>query len=86
MAREKIVIITRNMVGDGAERVIAQLANYFAAQGKKCDFITLNDDEVFYKLDPSISVLPVGQKSANKLYFSFVMVHYRKTHRRKTHA
>ncbi len=67
MAREKIVIITRNMVGDGAERVIAQLANYFAAQGKKCDIITLNDDEVFYKLDPSISVLPVGQKSANKL-------------------
>ena len=67
MAREKIVIITRNMVGDGAERVIAQLSNYFAAQGKQCCIITLNDDEVFYKLDPSVSVLPVGQKSDNKL-------------------
>ena len=67
MAREKIVVITRNMVGDGAERVIAQLANYFAAQGKQCNIITLNDDEVFYKLDPSVSVLPVGEKSGNKV-------------------
>lgn len=67
MGREKIVIITRNMVGDGAERVIAQLSNYFAAQGKQCNIITLNDDEVFYKLDPRISVLPVGQKHENKL-------------------
>jgi len=67
MAREKIVIITRNMVGGGAERVIAQLANYFASQGKNCNIITLNDDEVFYKLDPSISILPVGEKSGSKV-------------------
>lgn len=67
MARKKIVIITRNMVGDGAERVIAQLSNYFAAQGKQCSIITLNDDEVFYKLDPRISILPVGEKSGNRV-------------------
>lgn len=67
MAGEKIVVITRNMVGDGAERVIAQLVNYFAARGKQCAIITLNDDEVFYKLDPTVSVLPVGQKSGNKV-------------------
>ena len=67
MAREKIVIITRNMVGDGAERVIAQLSNYFVNQKKQCTIITLNYDEVFYKLDPKISVLPVGQKNKNKI-------------------
>lgn len=67
MAREKIVVITRNMVGDGAERVIAQLSNYFVAQGKICKIITLNDDEVFYALDRRVEVLPVGQKSDNKL-------------------
>lgn len=67
MAREKIVVVTRNMVGDGAERVIAQLVNYFASRGKQCSIVTLNDDEVFYKLDPSISVLPVGRKSDNKV-------------------
>ena len=67
MAREKIIIITKNMVGDGAERVIAQLSNYFAAQGKVCKIITLNDDEVFYALDSRIQVLPVGFKSNNKV-------------------
>ena len=67
MAGEKIVVVTRNMVGDGAERVIAQLVNYFAAQKKQCTIVTLNDDEVFYRLDPSVSVLPVGEKSGNKL-------------------
>lgn len=67
MAREKIVIITRNMVGDGAERVIAQLSNYFVAQGKICKIITLNDDEVFYALDRRVAVLPVGKKSDNKV-------------------
>ena len=67
MAGEKIVIVTRNMVGDGAERVIAQLANFFAEQGKQCAIVTLNDDEVFYKLNPRISVLPVGEKSGNKV-------------------
>lgn len=48
--QRKIIIITKNMVGDGAERVIAQLSNYFVAQGKSCKIITLNDDEVFYAL------------------------------------
>ena len=62
MAIEKIVVITRNMVGDGAERVIAQLSNYFVAQGKVCKIITLNDDEVFYALDKRVAVLPVGEK------------------------
>ena len=67
MAKNKIVIITRNMVGGGAERVIAQLSNYFVAQGKTCKIITLDDDEVFYALDRRIEVLTVGDKSNNRL-------------------
>lgn len=67
MARNKIVIITRNLSGGGAERVIAQLANYFAAQGKQCNIITLNNDEVFYRVDSRISILPVGEKHSNKV-------------------
>ena len=66
MTREKIIIITRNLSGGGAERVIAQLANYFVALGKTCSIITMNDGEVFYKLDPRVSILPVGAKSGNK--------------------
>ena len=55
------------MMGAGAERVIAQLSNYFVENGKQCNIITLNDEDVFYKLDPRISILPVGRKSDNKV-------------------
>jgi glycosyltransferase involved in cell wall biosynthesis len=37
------------------------------ARGKSCRIITLDREEVFYTLDPRISVCPVGQKSENKL-------------------
>ena len=55
------------MLGGGAERVIAQLSNYFVARGKECRIITLDKEEVFYTLDPRIAVCPVGMKSENKL-------------------
>lgn len=67
MAKDKIVIVTRNMLGGGAERVIAQISNYFVEQGKTCKIITLNKDEVFYALDPKIDIMPVGMQSENKL-------------------
>lgn len=67
MPKKKIVIITRNMECGGAERVIAQLSNYFVECGKECSIITLDDKEVFYKLDQRISVRSVGFKSNNKL-------------------
>lgn len=67
MARNKIVIITRNMMGGGAERVIAQLSNYFVQQGKACRIITIDEQEVFYELDSRIPILPIGKKSGNKL-------------------
>ena len=67
MEKRKIIIITRNLLGGGAERVIAQLANYFVAQGKECEIITIDNNEIFYKLDPRITVKMIGRKSNNKL-------------------
>lgn len=67
MAKDKIMIVTRNMLGGGAERVIAQLSNYFVERGKNCKIITLDKTAVFYPLDSRILVLPVGKKSDNKL-------------------
>lgn len=67
MEKKKIMIITRNLLGGGAERVIAQLANYFVAQGKECEIITIDNNEIFYKLDPRITVKMIGRKSSNKL-------------------
>lgn len=67
MEKPKIVIVTKNMLGGGAERVIAQLSNYFVAHGKKCRIITIDMSEIFYQLDPGITVNAIGKKSGNKL-------------------
>ena len=67
MARNKIVIITRHMLGGGAERVIAQLSNYFVEHGKTCSIITLDKEEVFYDLDSRITVMPIGAQKNSRL-------------------
>lgn len=67
MGRSKIVIVTRNMMGGGAERVIAQLADYFVNHEKECIIVTIDENEVFYQLDPRIRLIPVGKKHGNKL-------------------
>lgn len=67
MEKQKIVIVTKNMLGGGAERVIAQLSNYFVACGKNCSIITIDASEIFYQLDPGITVNAIGKKSSYKL-------------------
>ena len=64
---KKIMIVTRNMQGGGAERVIAQLANYFYDKGNICDIITINNEKVLYELNQQIKLTPIGEKSKNKL-------------------
>lgn len=64
---KKITIITRNMLSGGAERVIAQLANYFADRDICCKIITMDQSEVFYSLNPSVVVAGIGKQSANRL-------------------
>ena len=64
---KKIDIITKAMTSGGAERVIAQLANYFAAHGICCRIITTDDREVMYSLNEKVEVVPIGKKSDNKV-------------------
>ena len=58
--KEKIIIVTRNMTAGGAERVIAQLANYFVRRGYKCVIITMDREKVMYDLDSRIKFREVG--------------------------
>lgn len=67
MEKKKIVIVTRNMMGGGSERVIAQLADYFVKHGKDCTIVTINKCEAFYQLDSRIKLVPIGKKHENKL-------------------
>lgn len=64
---KKIDIITKAMTSGGAERVIAQLANYFVTRGICCRIITTDDREVMYPLNEKIKIVPIGKKSDNKV-------------------
>lgn len=64
---KKIDIITKAMTSGGAERVIAQLVNYFTEQNISCRIITTENDEVMYSLDKKVKIVPIGRKSTNKV-------------------
>lgn len=64
---KKIDIITREMTFGGAERVIAQLANYFTEQHIECRIITTENKEVMYQLNEKVDVIAIGKKSDNKV-------------------
>ena len=64
---KKIDIITRAMTSGGAERVIAQLSNYFVTQDIHCRIITTDNCEVMYPLDEKIEIIPIGKRNDNKV-------------------
>lgn len=66
MNDKKIVIVTRNMSSGGAERVIAQLLNYFTNKKYDCTLITILEDEIYYTLDDKIKIIEIGNKSNNR--------------------
>lgn len=72
---KKIDIITKAMTSGGAERVIAQLANYFTEQNISCRIITTENDEVMYSLDKKVKIVPIGRKSTNKVIDRLLRYH-----------
>lgn len=64
---KKIAIVTRNMFGGGAERVIAQLINYLDGINVECILITIDEGEVFFKIPKNVKLFEIGKKSSNKL-------------------
>lgn len=63
----KIAIATKNMLSGGAERVISQLSGYFVSHGQDCEIITLYKDEIFYQLDPKVSVYQIDAPTVNQI-------------------
>lgn len=72
---KKIDIITKAMTSGGAERVIAQLANYFTEQNISCRIITTENDDVMYSLDKRVKIVPIGRKSTNKVIDRLLRYH-----------
>ena len=66
--KHSIYIITADMFAGGAERVIAQLANYLSRKKYTVKIITIYDSKLYYSLDSNIEVISIGRKSKNKLF------------------
>jgi len=64
---KSIIIVGRNLLPGGAERVIVQLANYFANKNIDVTIITIDSYDVFFELDARIDVIKIGTASDNKL-------------------
>lgn len=62
-----IVIVTKNLLPGGAERVIAQLLTEWYDNGIECSLILLNKGNIFYKIPSNIHVYEIGVLSKNKL-------------------
>lgn len=72
MSSKRIIIVTRAMTAGGAERVIAQLSNYFVSQNIICEIITMNKSEIMYDLDSKVVCSAIGRKSNNKIIDRFL--------------
>ncbi|EYE87679.1 hypothetical protein Q428_12010 [Fervidicella metallireducens AeB] len=69
---KKLTFVTRNMKAGGAERVISQLVNNFNRAGIQCIIITLDNEEIFYRLDNAVKVHAIGRKSSNSYLDKFL--------------
>lgn len=65
--KKKIVIVTKSMFAGGAERVIAQLANYFVSIDIECVLITTDNERIGYELSDKVKLIAIGKKSNSKL-------------------
>lgn len=52
-----ILFVISSLASDGAERVLAELANYFAGQGKRVKIILLTNNEVAYSIRPDVELI-----------------------------
>lgn len=68
MNKKSILIVTRSLLAGGAERVIAQLANYFDEKAIDVSIVTINSSDVFYELRSNIKLYKIGKRSDNKLH------------------
>ena len=60
-----IAVVTRDMCGGGAQRVIAQLLEKWTAEGVQTTLISVYPDQVFYPVPEQTTQLSVTASAAN---------------------
>lgn len=66
---KKILMIIPSNTSGGAERVMSQLANYFAINGVEVKFVNFDKDSNFYKIDEAVDYIKLNLqfKSTSKI-------------------
>ncbi len=64
---KNIVIVTKNMLSGGSERVISILANNFAEKGIRVSLILIDPREISYELNPDINLIELERQSKNPI-------------------
>lgn len=54
--QRKILFVTRNLSGGGAERVISNLANHFSVNGFEVTLVCLDQSEIKYNVAPTVKI------------------------------
>ena len=69
---KNIVIVTRNMLAGGAERVISILANNFVNNGIKVTLILLEEKDICYEVSPKVNIVTLERQSSNPVLNKFL--------------
>ena len=64
-----IAFIVGSLNGGGAERVISEMANYWAKEGKNVSILALKREKPFYSLHPEVQYIELGLAVKSRFFF-----------------
>ena len=63
----RLVIVTRNMLAGGAERVLAQLIEYLNKKGVVCTLLLIEQKEHFYHIPENVEIIEISASCNNAI-------------------
>ena len=67
--KSNIAFIVGSLNGGGAERVISEMANYWAKEGKNVSILALKREKPFYSLHPEVQYIELGLAVKSRFFF-----------------
>ncbi|MFW5982904.1 MAG: glycosyltransferase family 4 protein [bacterium] len=67
--KSNIAFIVGSLNGGGAERVISEMANYWAKEGENVSILALKREKPFYSLHPEVQYIELGLAVKSRFFF-----------------
>ncbi len=80
MKGKSLCLIVPSLVGGGMERIISLLANYTVDKGMKVHLLLMYRDDIFYRLDPRITVIQPSITKKSNFAYAFYLFPYLRYH------